>query len=487
MPSNTTQYTEENFSELYSNLPAGLKDLVLNGRLAILVSGVGVKNGLDADQVGDLEPSVEDVCLGLITYKDLPQNIASQVGIDISLARKIASDCIEEILKPYNADIEFARQYKLGMDERIASLNTEKANNGLPDASSLRAQILNENKAKIESDAKIANFFNKKTGEDVLENQEAEDVDTEEYEEENIETLPDNKLGALNYIAEQEEATEDVSDFVANPKTTTSFSNLINKKTKSVNDENNGATILRFEQEIATLTQSINTLIRNTPNNSINLKSVEELSVQIKKVENEVLNLKKEQENINLRIKRIESGNLISGSLNVKTNTDARPSDEKEESIYGSIKSPLNDPKFFASSVSKEAANNIAAQTENPFNLTNIINNNKKENNDTGANFSWGKKDLSFEAKNENPEIKKDMEENKKALSSVLLKDLEKLKSGAAQTSTNGEVKTTETVIPKTETASFKDELLPQSKEDRMKILQDKIRNLNQGNLATAK
>jgi hypothetical protein len=68
-----------------------------------------------------------------------------------------------------------------------------------------------------------------------------------------------------------------------------------------------------------------------------------------------------------------------------------------------------------------------------------------------------------------------------------LLKDLEKLKSGAAQTSTNGEVKTTETVIPKTETASFKDELLPQSKEDRMKILQDKIRNLNQGNLATAK
>lgn len=45
------QYTEEHYAQLYNDLPEGLKDLVLSGRLAILVSAIGSRHGLNADQV----------------------------------------------------------------------------------------------------------------------------------------------------------------------------------------------------------------------------------------------------------------------------------------------------------------------------------------------------------------------------------------------------------------------------------------------------
>jgi phage gpG-like protein len=265
---------------------------------------VGVKNGLDADQVSELEPAIEDVCLGLVTQKDLPQNIASQVGIDIALARKIAGDTLTEILDPFMQDINFARQYKLEMDERISNEKSKQGLDGLPDAGSLRAQILNENKAKIGSDEKMAAFFNKKP-ENTIENE--SEINTDEYygEPEDEEEEIKNDLGASNFIVKEKEDFEDLQNIKTGSSSgPVTFSQIINKTIPTTTSSNDGNTaMVRFEQELAVLTQAINSLVKTTPTGKdFNLKSFEEISSQIGKIQKEISDIKMNQEEINKKI-----------------------------------------------------------------------------------------------------------------------------------------------------------------------------------------
>jgi hypothetical protein len=489
----TAQYTEENYSELYNNLPAGLKDLVLSGRLAILVSGVGVKNGLDADQVAELEPAVEDVCLGLITQKELPQNIATQVGIDISLARKVAGDCILEILEPFSTDINFARQFKLEMDEKLSNEKFNSTTNDLPDAKSLREQILRENKSRVGSDVKMAQFFNKKN-DDVQVEEENYDIETE-TEEDQIENIPQNTFKASNFIAKKDEVDVNSTDeylknrFTKNNDMT--FSNLMSKPNlttaNTATDGDTSATMIRFEQELATLTQAINTLVRTSPTSKdFNLKSFEEINSQIKKLEESVKKIEDQQQDLISKFKKIETTGLINNSDKSPEIKTIPTTGTKEE----------EKPIIFNSTVSKKAMENIAnSETpKNSFNFDNLINKSSQSSeNPTSSSFSWGKKDLNFNESIEKAEETKAKEEadadkafqvttdeKKKVLSSVLLKDLEKLKSINSEPENNSETQTTNTV-KNTEPQTLKDELLPQNREERMKVLQEKIRNLNQG------
>jgi hypothetical protein len=486
----TTQYTEENYSELYVNLPAGLKDLVLSGRLAILVSGVGVKNGLDADQVGELEPAVEDVCLGLITQKELPQNIVTQTGMDISLARKIAGDVLTEILEPFSQDINFARQFKLEMDERLSSAKNKTDIAGLPDASSLRAQILSENKAKIGSDQKVAAFFSKKP-EDEIEEMETENFsNNSKYygEEEDEEEKIKNDLGASNFI--QKEVEEEFPKNII-PNNNLSFSQIVNKTSSTKTDSaTDNAAMVRFEQELATLTQAINSLVKNTPTGKdFNLKSFEEISSQIEKIQKEISEIKINQDEINKKIKALETGSLINNSVQNKTEVQAIP--KKEE-----VK-----PFVFTSAVTKEAAEAIATSPSTKKVLSFEELTGTKGNTETNKSsevFSSTKKGADFfkilegddaikneEAKKEE-EFKADKEEKKKMLSSVLLKDLQNLKTANIITPVSGiqtDINQTLESTSKDAVSGLKDELLPQSREDRMKALQEKIKNLNQGKI----
>lgn len=114
-------YTEEHYAEMYNNLPEGLKDLVLSGRLAIQVSAIGSRHGLNADQVADLEPAVEDVCLGLILKTQLAENIKTQVGVDDRVSNRIAAEVEIEILRPFEPELIIARQQKEDLDKKISS------------------------------------------------------------------------------------------------------------------------------------------------------------------------------------------------------------------------------------------------------------------------------------------------------------------------------------------------------------------------------
>ncbi len=511
MPTNTlttTQYTEENYSELYNNLPTGLKDLVLSGRLAILVSGVGVKNGLNADQVSELEPAVEDVCLGLITSKELPQNIATQVGIDISLARKIAGDTLTEILEPFTQDINFARQFKLEMDEKISGVKNKASVSGLPSAESLRAQILNENKDKIGSDQKVANFFNKKP--------QTEDSETSTYygEEEAEEVEMQNDLGASNFIVKEKEVFEETPISKSKISGGLSFNDLISKSSNSgstststniVTDNNNttntNATMIRFEQELATLTQAINSLVRSTPTGKdFNLKSFEEISSQINKIEKEVGEIKLHQTEIENKIKHLETQSLINNSATVKDSQPLHSNIEQQARNPAKVESK---PFVFTSTVSKDAMEAIAT-SPSPKKVFSFEELTGKTSGNSNSNFVWNKGGADFsksvtdvenqkiaEDKKEEEEVKADKEEKKKMLSSVLLKDLQNLKTNSDENISanigNNSVQTDINAVlenaSKSASTNLKSELLPQNKEDRMKILQEKIRNLNQGKI----
>jgi hypothetical protein len=112
-------YTEEQYSELYNNLPKGLRDLVLSGDLSNRVGAIAMKHGLTPEETSELEPAVEDVALGLVTIEELPENIFVQVGIDNERAQQIAHEAMQTILQDYLDELRLTRKYKIELDARI--------------------------------------------------------------------------------------------------------------------------------------------------------------------------------------------------------------------------------------------------------------------------------------------------------------------------------------------------------------------------------
>jgi hypothetical protein len=115
----TMNYTEEQYSELYNNLPKGLRDLVLSGDLSNRVGAIAMKYGLTPEETSELEPAVEDVALGLVTIEELPENIFVQVGIDNERAQQIAREAMQTILQDYLDELRLTRKYKIELDARI--------------------------------------------------------------------------------------------------------------------------------------------------------------------------------------------------------------------------------------------------------------------------------------------------------------------------------------------------------------------------------
>lgn len=112
-------YTEEQYSELYNNLPKGLRDLVLTGALSAQIGAIAMKYGLTPEEQSELEPAIEDVALGLITPEELAENIFIQVGLDDERAQAIAGDSMRDIYGEYLEELRLTRKYKIELDTRI--------------------------------------------------------------------------------------------------------------------------------------------------------------------------------------------------------------------------------------------------------------------------------------------------------------------------------------------------------------------------------
>ena len=178
-------YTEEHYAEMYNNLPEGLKDLVLSGRLALQVAAIGTRHGLNADQVADLEPAVEDVCLGLILKQDLAENIKSQVGVDDRVANRVAAEVEIEILRPFEPELVIARQQKQDLDKKIASPKKNSPTPTLPiregevqqtPAKATKEEFEPKNVSEHTNVTAIKNFYNSSSNSDVNNNGQQENT-----------------------------------------------------------------------------------------------------------------------------------------------------------------------------------------------------------------------------------------------------------------------------------------------------------------------
>jgi hypothetical protein len=166
-------YTEEQYSELYNNLPKGLRDLVLNGDLSNRVGAIAMKYGLTPEETSELEPAVEDVALGLVTIEELPENIFIQVGIDNERAEQIAREAMQTILQDYLDELRLTRKYKIELDARIRQeenkvmASEEAAGEQVGEKANLAGNIINitrKNDTPVDlqqstPDQKIADWF----------------------------------------------------------------------------------------------------------------------------------------------------------------------------------------------------------------------------------------------------------------------------------------------------------------------------------------
>lgn len=489
------QYTEEHYAQMYNDLPEGLKDLVLSGRLAILVSAIGSRHGLNADQIADLEPAIEDVCLGLITKEELVDNILKTVNIDTRVANRIAAETELEILRPFEGELIIARKQKEDLDNQIhKNSGIKKTPNGNPSTAPTPAVVATptiepKNVSDHAENKKVSDWYNKNE-------------------------VPKTENGKVSFDWDKDFAKKNAPEITETP---------IPPPTSTINREGTDQSVTpNLETKLDVLTESINKLV-NTRFGAPQIS--EELSPQMKELTKRLEKAEKENEENKKLIKNLH---------------DSRPTNQSEGDkiqIDKQRKVEISKPTLvISSSVSKDTLESIV-QTRNQTSpsISNIYSS-------TSSDLSNGvssKKVLSLEelvkkgdekikeAKKEpvktgtlvfpglNDEKKIDIKNisQKDSLRQTLLEDLEFLKNAPApktdketenpasyvnntNAATESIVQAEEklvaeqeatdsagTITPNTSNSTtlnqFKDELLPKTKEERMRVLQDKIKSLN--------
>lgn len=509
------QYTEEHYAQLYNDLPEGLKDLVLSGRLAILVSAIGSRHGLNADQISDLEPAIEDVCLGLITTDELVENIKRSVDIDERVANRIAAESELEILRPFGADLLIARKQKEELDKKIGIGSGTNSGAKKVDTTNKTDSSEPKNVSGHSDNKKITDWYNKDsaTGE-------------EGEETENVKKIPNetNFDWDKNFIKPKKENIQEESP-ATNP---------------SVN-------AVKIESKIDELTETINKLVNSRfgteQKNEGPSTEMQALLKRLEQAEKENAENKKLIKSLQDK-KPLESifgtqGNIT--GTKPETNSDStnkiqidkqrkveidHTTPKTETTTTGNIQItsvskqiPIQkDESVFSSAVSKDTLESIV-ETRN--NSTPTIG----ETAGVSAKKSLTLEELISGSDNKIKEVKiptpttlvfpgvneektvdiKDMSK-KDNMRQTLLDDLYFLKSKTPKTEvtqTPVEPQKTEeqvfdpsvlsagtgdvqvkTEIPNTTAIApepLKEELVPKTKEDRMRSLQDKIKSLNKG------
>jgi hypothetical protein len=514
------QYTEEHYAEMYNNLPEGLKDLVLSGRLAILVSAIGSRHGLNADQVADLEPAIEDVCLGLITADELVDNIVNTVNVDQRVANRIAAEAELEILKPYEAELVISRKQKEDLDAKIMKTSPTAV------------------KSKTISNSPV-NTANNSLPKDVSEHANAEEKKVSEW-----------------YNKGDKATTSKVSfdwdtDF---GKTATA-----KKEADQVTTENTAPVSPTLETKLDVLTESINKLVNSRFGSS---DKKEEVSTEMQELLKRLEKAEKENEENKKIIRSLQNQkempiqSIFGNASDAKQNkiqidkqrkvdidhTEPGKADSKPNGNVQvtSISTPIpiqkdesnKKPEIISSLVSKDTVDSIVETRNKPapsitssvpismkksLSLEELISKGDskiKEAKDASGKPTAGSGTLVFPGLNDEKKVDIKNLQQKESLKQTLLDDLEFLKGEVkgdgvpTQTKTqnnqtdktddqgNDQDTTTDEDANKTDQdlqslassssgsptlQQFKDEILPKTKEERMKALQEKIKSLNKG------
>ncbi len=429
-------YTEEQYSELYNSLPKGLRDLILTGRLSILANSLGMKYSLSKGESESLETSVEDVCLGLITPSELAANISSQVGVEAAKAEEISKDVLINTLGEYTDEIKLTRKYKIELDEKIRS---EKKEDSFTATNTSTAQ----NIIKI----------------------------TKEEPRENTQSNLNTPRSVPILKAYSSQPAE---SFIPTSKKASWDDMFTDKKPED-------KSLVKVEQQIVNLTQSVNKLasINEVPklvpqNNNSNINLYDELNKRIDLLNHKVDDLSSKLVESQNKIKVLESGvstNIIAVPNNpVIAFSDLVSTEEVAQKPILENKKVFNDP--FASAVSKNTLDTILESKKIQINTNPIII--KKE----ALDFV---KENKIKSLNEVENKKSEEVNRKKALSDILLGDLKALELGNKETEKATIVKNISEEIKPLEENSLLEELTVNNDSDRVKSLQEKIKNLNKG------
>lgn len=513
------QYTEEHYAQMYNGLPEGLKDLVLSGRLAILVSAIGSRHGLSADQIADLEPAIEDVCLGLITKAELVDNIRKSTNVDMRVATRISAEADLEILKPYDAELMIARKQKEELDEKIGSGAFDSVSQN-KSASSTKFKEEPKNVSEHAQVKKISDWYSK--DEQSFKNEDAgknvatvtnfdwesdfgKKAVTPKHENE-INTSTDHSPADKNLEGKLDQLTESINKLVntrfggavAEPEISTQMQDLLKRLERAEKENEENKKLIQSLKGVKPVESIFGnaTLTDMAPAQS-NLNNIPIDKERKVEINHKDLAPKKEAETGNIQITSVSTQIPIE-----KQYFQTAPKTDTANVISSSVSMDTLD-SIVATRNKTTPVPTDSTSTKTVLSMDELLANSDKKIKNVSSPMSSKTATLIFPSLND--EIKLDVKNlsQKDSIKQTLLDDLaflqkedkkkddimedipkveEKVAEDQQATTTNtgpavGQMNSSATYA----TNPFKEELIPKTKEERMRVLQDKIKSLNKG------
>lgn len=527
-------YTEEQYSELYNNLPKGLRDLVLTGALSTQVAALAMKYNLTPEEQSELEPAIEDVALGLVTPEELAENIFIQVGLDDARAQAIAGETMRDIYGEYLEELRLTRKYKIELDTRIRqeeSAQTRETDEEIAvggEKPKVAGNIINLTRQEESqnasrgldgTDKKVADWFSGKKSVDGRAELDALGEDTPPPRQVPIQKpAPTPKPSVQPIPVADTEPVIIQQPIITQPKsawdkiTTDTPNNLkpISTPAPSVSKvapiapsqtKDFDKSMVQVEQQIFTLTQSVNKMIeQNTKTINPVVQSVfnggqfEEVSRRMDAMNHRIDDLQSKLLALMEQHKKDVAG-VLEKRIEETVASQSKPiavADAATNTSESAIDKIIKIKKETPVSQKDEAVSPIAAAPK-PQTFTSSVSKNaldgifqiKKESLGNPITITKTEPTVVSQPTTLTPNTAPQTTSRTSARDQ-LLKDLEMLKQGL-------QPKTAETVpTPQTSTESvaptipsfaneLKEEIAPSSDSDKMKSLQEKIKSLNKG------
>src|SRR3989338_2856841 len=110
-------YTDQQISQMYDNLPEDLKDSIFSVDTTSVVNEIGRKYGLAIDKIGDLANETGMVMLGVTHPNEFIGNLADRLEVDKEKARAIAQEINEQIFKKVRESLRKIHNIREGAEE----------------------------------------------------------------------------------------------------------------------------------------------------------------------------------------------------------------------------------------------------------------------------------------------------------------------------------------------------------------------------------
>jgi hypothetical protein len=366
------QYTEEQYTELYNSLPKGLRELVLTGQLSILSGSIGMKYNLDKQAGELLETAIEDVCLGIVIPDELDEHIEESLGLEKSVAENLASDARKSILEEHRDELELMRKYKLELDEEI------------------RRSMSKEEKAAAEERTRAENIIKVTRESDVGTPKKADRVSDwyhGYYEEQSSASAP-KKIEVKTVATTPEPKVATVPEFIPKPELKKPVENkkvfadflkeesvpVAAPQTQTVpvvSDPDVSKTVVRLEQQMFNLNQSIQRLVERgaaaqqvVPASDDTRRMYDELAMRFDLLSHKLDEMQKKYQDAQEEIKILKSSKSVAAQKDESTVTTETTSSKEGTSTLTGNPVKITNKMVFASQTSKSAVENIVTQKQ---------------------------------------------------------------------------------------------------------------------------